>query len=425
MTDITKLSKDQLLKYRGELQTEYEKYVKMNLNLNMARGKPAPTQLDLSEGLFEKLDTFYTEDGTDVRNYGVLEGIPEVRKLFAELLGLEADNIIIGGNASLNFMFDQIARFFLFGTEGNTPWSKLDKVKFLCPCPGYDRHFKMCETFGIEMINIKMNENGPDIETIKKLVKNDESIKGMFCVPLYSNPQGICYSDEVVRELASMETKAKDFRIIWDNAYGVHHLYGNHKVHKLLNIIEECKKAGHPNRALMYFSTSKITFPGAGVSLVSSSASNISEIKKYLGAETIGYNKIDQLHIVKYFKNASGVVKHMKKLADDLRPKFDLVLEILDKELKGTGLLTWTKPDGGYFITVDTLEGCAKETVALGKKAGVTLTNAGATYPYGKDPKDTNIRLAPSYPSLDELKTAMELFCVCVKLAGVNKLLEG
>ena len=424
MTDITKLSKDQLLKYKGELETEYEKYVKMNLSLNMSRGKPAPTQLDLSEGIFDKLDTYHAEDGTDVRNYGILEGIPEVRKLFADLLGLEADNIIIGGNASLNLMFDQISRFFLFGTEGNTPWSKLDKVKFLCPCPGYDRHFRICQTFGIEMINIKMNEDGPDIETIKKLVKEDDSIKGMFCVPLYSNPQGICYSDEVVKELAGMETAAKDFRIIWDNAYGVHHLYGSHKVHTVLNVIEECKKAGNPNRALEYFSTSKITFPGAGVSLVSSSAENIAEIKKYLGSQTIGYNKIDQLHIVKYFKNADGVVAHMKKLADDLRPKFDLVLEILDRELAGTGLLTWTKPDGGYFVTVDTLEGCAKETVALGKKAGVTLTNAGATYPYGKDPKDTNIRLAPSYPSLDELRKAMELFCVCVKLAGVNKLLE-
>lgn len=424
MTDITKLSKDQLLEYKGELQTEYEKFVKMNLNLNMARGKPAPTQLDLSEGIFDKLDTYIAEDGTDVRNYGVLEGITEVRKLFADLLDLDADNIIIGGNASLNLMFDQVARFFLFGTEGNTPWSKLDKVKFLCPCPGYDRHFRICQTFGIEMINIKMNEDGPDIETIKKLVKDDDSIKGMFSVPLYSNPQGICYSDKVVKELASMETAAKDFRIIWDNAYGVHHLYGSHKVHKVLNIIEECKKAGNPNRALEYFSTSKITFPGAGVSLVSSSAENIAEIKKYLSSQTIGYNKIDQLHIVKYFKNADGVLAHMKKLADDLRPKFDLVLEILDRELAGTGLLTWTKPDGGYFVTVDTLEGCAKETVALGKKAGVTLTNAGAIYPYGKDPKDTNIRLAPSYPSLDELKTAMELFCVCVKLAGVNKLLE-
>lgn len=413
------------MEYKSQLEKEYNKYVDMKLELDMSRGKPGPTQLSLCDGLLEKLDSYKTEAGVDVRNYGILDGIPEMKRLFANLLNLDEQKIIIGGNASLNLMYDTIARFFLFGTQGSTPWSKLEKVKFLCPCPGYDRHFSICQDFGIEMINIKMNEDGPDINEIKRLVSSDESIKGMFCVPLYSNPQGICYSDEIVKELATMKAAAKDFRIIWDNAYGVHHLYGDHKVHKLSNIFDVAKEAGNEDRIFYFFSTSKITFPGAGVSLMSASENNIAEVKRHLSVQTIGYDKINQLHIVKYFKDVDGITSHMKKLADDMRPKFDLVLETLKRELAGSGLLTWTVPDGGYFITVDTIEGCAKATVELGKKAGVKLTGAGATFPYGKDPLDTNIRLAPTYPSIEDLKTAIDLFCVCVKLAGVTKILEN
>ena len=423
MTDITSLSKEQLIQYKSELEKKYKEYVDLNLKLDMSRGKPAPAQLDLSNGLLNKLDNYNTESGVDVRNYGILDGIPEAKKLFADVLDLDENNIIIGGNASLNLMYDTLARIFLFGTQGNTPWSKLDKIKFLCPCPGYDRHFSILNAFNIEMINININEDGPDIETIKELVAKDETIKGIFCVPLYSNPEGVCYSDEIVRELAQMKTAAKDFRIFWDNAYGIHHLYGDHKVHKLLNIFKEAEKVGNEDRIYYFFSTSKITFAGAGVSLLSASKNNIEEIKKHMGVQTIGYDKINQLHMVRYFKDAKGVEEHMKKIAEILRPKFDLVLEILEKELGGTGLLKWKKPDGGYFVTVDTLEGCAKKTVELGKNAGVVITGAGATFPYGKDPLDTNIRLAPSYPTLEELKTAIELFTVCVKLAGVSKLL--
>lgn len=424
MVDYNNLSKNELLELEKDLEKRYAEYVNLNLNLDMSRGKPGPSQLDLSDGLLDRLDSYKTEAGLDVRNYGVLDGIPEIKKIFADLLGLKEENIIIGGNSSLNLMYDQLTRLFLFGTLGNKPWSKLERVKFLCPCPGYDRHFTMLNSFGIEMINIDMNDNGPDIDTIKELVKNDDSIKGIFCVPLYSNPQGICYSDEVVRELAQMETAAKDFRIFWDNAYGVHHLYGKHEAHKLLDIFKEAEKVGNEDRIYYFFSTSKITFPGAGVSLISSSNNNIAEIKKYMSAQTIGHDKINQLHIVKYFKDANGIVEHMKKLADDMRPKFDLVLDTLDKELGGTGLLTWRIPGGGYFVTVDTLKGCAKETVELGKKAGVIITPAGASFPHGIDENDTNIRIAPTYPSIEELKIAIELFCVCVKLAGVRKLIS-
>lgn len=424
MTDVTSFSKEKLVEYKEKLEKEYQKYLDMNLKLDMSRGKPGPSQLDLCSGLLHKLDNYITEEGIDARNYGILDGIPELKRILAELLDLNFDNIIIGGNASLNLMYDALVRLFMFGTDGNTPWNKLDKVKFLCPCPGYDRHFTILNDLGIEMINIDMENDGPDIEIIKKLVKEDETIKGIFCVPLYSNPQGICYSDEKVRALATMECAAKDFRIFWDNAYGIHHLYGDHKVHKLLNIFDVAKEVGNEDRILYFFSTSKITFPGAGVSLISASDKNIAEIKKHMSAQTIGHDKMNQLEVARYFKDANGVSEHMKKLADDMRPKFDLVLETLERELGGTGLLSWCIPDGGYFVTVDTLEGCAKETVALGKKAGVVLTSAGATFPYGIDPKDTNIRLAPTYPSIEELKIAIELFCVCVKLAGVNKILE-
>ncbi|WP_410497290.1 aminotransferase class I/II-fold pyridoxal phosphate-dependent enzyme [Cellulosilyticum sp. ST5] len=402
------------------LEKKYADYVGQKLKLDMSRGKPASTQLDLNNDILSTLETYITEDGTDARNYGVLDGLSEAKKLFSELLNIAPANMIIGGNSSLNLMYDAMTRLFLFGTEGELPWCKLDKVKFLCPSPGYDRHFAICEDLGIEMITVPMHEDGPDMDYIESLVKEDASIKGIWCVPLYSNPQGICYSDEVVDRLASMQTAAKDFRIFWDNAYGVHHIYDEVK---LKDIFEAAHAAGNENRVYYFFSTSKITFPGAGVALIASSLSNIAEIKKHMSIQTIGHDKLNQLRTVNYFKNADGIRVHMKKLGNELRPKFEIVLNTLEQELAGTGLLSWTKPQGGYFVAVDTLPGCAKETVRLAKEAGVVLTGAGATFPYQNDPQDRNIRIAPTYPTVEELQKAMELFCVCVKLAGVNRLL--
>ena len=419
--DIIKFSKVKLLALKEDLEKQYADFQAQNLKLDMSRGKPAGTQLDLTNGILFTLTKYITEDGVDARNYGGLDGIPEAKKLFSGLLDIPVEKIIIGGNSSLNLMYDTMVRFMLFGTGGNTPWSKLDKVKFLCPSPGYDRHFGICEDLGIEMITIPMTEHGPDMDLVEKLVAEDPAIKGIWCVPLYSNPQGIIYSDETVDRLGSMKTAAPDFRIMWDNAYGVHHIYTENKVKDIFTV---CEQAGNPNRVFYFFSTSKITFPGAGVALLAASPENIVEIKKHMGMQTIGHDKLNQLRTVTYLKNPEGVRDHMEKLAAELRPKFDVVLETLDRELAGTGLAKWTKPQGGYFVAIDTLPGCAKETVALAKAAGVTMTGAGATFPYKKDPNDTNIRIAPTYPTYDELKIAIALFCVCVKLAGVNKLLE-
>lgn len=419
--DITKFSKVKLLALKEDLEKQYADFQAQNLKLDMSRGKPAGTQLDLTNGILFTLTKYITEDGVDARNYGGLDGIPEAKKLFSGLLDIPTEKIIIGGNSSLNLMYDTMVRFMLFGTGGNTPWSKLDKVKFLCPSPGYDRHFGICEDLGIEMITIPMTEHGPDMDLVEKLAAEDPAIKGIWCVPLYSNPQGIIYSDETVDRLGSMKTAAPDFRIMWDNAYGVHHIYTENKVKDIFTV---CEQAGNPNRVFYFFSTSKITFPGAGVALLAASPENIVEIKKHMGMQTIGHDKLNQLRTVTYLKNPEGVRDHMEKLAAELRPKFDVVLETLDRELAGTGLAKWTKPQGGYFVAIDTLPGCAKETVALAKAAGVTMTGAGATFPYKKDPNDTNIRIAPTYPTYDELKIAIALFCVCVKLAGVNKLLE-
>lgn len=419
--NYSNLSKEQLQACRAKLEEEYAGYVKQNLKLDMSRGKPAGTQLDLTNGVLDALDNYKTADGTDARNYGLLDGIPEAKALFSELLNIPQEKLIIGGNSSLNMMYDSVVRLYIFGTHGHTPWGKLPKIKFLCPSPGYDRHFGICEDLGIEMITIPMLEDGPDMDMVEKLAAEDELIKGIWCVPLYSNPQGICYSDKVVERLASMKA-APDFRIFWDNAYGVHHIYSEEKV---ADIFTACEKAGNPDRPFYFFSTSKITFPGAGVALLASSVSNVAEIKKHMSIQTIGPDKLNQLRTIRYLKNAEGVREHMRKLAAELRPKFDIVLNTLQRELAGTGLATWTKPKGGYFIAIDTLDNCAKETVALAKKAGVVLTGAGATYPYKRDPRDRNIRIAPTYPTVDELQKAIELFCVCVKLAGVNKLLES
>ena len=370
------------------------------------------------------MDTYITADGADARNYGIGDGIPECRKLFAELLGLQPQQIIMGGNSSLSMMFDTLASLCLFGTGGGTPWHYYKfqgtPVKFLCPAPGYDRHFRICQELGIEMIPVPLTSEGPDMEMVASLAKKDPLIKGIWCVPLHSNPEGICYSDQVVEQLASMETAADDFRIFWDNAYGIHHIY--EKV-ELMNILEACERHHHPDRAYYFFSTSKITFPGAGLALIASNSSNVAEIRQHMSAQIISYDKINQLRHVQYFQTPENILSHMDRLAQELKPKFDLVLSKLKSQLGGTGLATWSTPKGGYFISFDSLDGCAKSIVGRCKKAGLIMTGAGATYPYGKDPHDSNIRIAPSYPPLSDLILAMELFALCVKIVSIDKLL--
>lgn len=420
MESFTDKSKEELQQLKEEIDKKYQEFQNMNLALDMSRGKPAPEQIDTANGILKEMTNYHTENGTDVRNYGILDGIPEMKYLFSDLLGIPEKNIIVGGNASLNLMFDAMMRLFVFGTMGQTPWSQLEQVKFLCPCPGYDRHFTICETLGMEMIPVNMTPQGPDMDQVEALVKKDPAVKGIWCIPKYSNPQGICYSDEVVDRLASMETAAEDFRIFWDNAYGVHPVFEDIQVK---NILDACQEAGNPNRPYYFFSTSKITFPGAGVALVAASDENIAEIKKVMGAQTIGYDKVNQLRHVQFFKDAQGLKKHMQVLADCMKPKFATVLNTLETELKGSGLISWESPKGGYFVSVDVLPGCAKEVVRLAKEAGVVLTGAGATYPYKQDSKDSNLRIAPTYPTVEELQQAMDLFCVCVKKAGLEKLL--
>ena len=404
-----------------ELKLQYEQAKTKKLNLNMSRGKPAPSQLDLSNGLLKTMDTYITADGTDARNYGIGDGIPECRKLFADLLGLQPQQIIMGVNSSLSMMFDTLASMCLFGTGGSTPWHYYrfqgTPVKFLCPAPGYDRHFRICQELGIGMIPVPLTSEGPDMEMVASLAKKDPLIKGIWCVPLHSNPEGICYSDQVVDQLASMETAADDFRIFWDNAYGIHHIY--EKV-ELMNILEACERHHHPDRAYYFFSTSKITFPGAGLALIASNSSNVAEIKRHMSAQIISYDKINQLRHVQYFQTPENILSHMDRLAQELRPKFDLVLSKLENQFGGTGLASWSTPKGGYFISLYTPPGCAKRTVALAKEAGVTLTDAGATYPYGKDEADRNIRIAPSYPTLEELDAAMDIFILCIKIAALE-----
>lgn len=409
----------------SSLMCRYHEIQEKKLQLNMARGKPAPEQLDMSMELLHLPQSYTTEAGIDARNYGILEGIPECRKLFGELLHINPKQIIIGGASSLNLMFDTMAALHLFGTGDCQPlsWYKYNghPVKFLCPVPGYDRHFKICEELGMTMVPVPLTDEGPDMEIVMELAASDPDIKGIWCVPLHSNPQGVCYSGRVVTALASMETAADDFRIFWDNAYGIHHIY--EKV-ALKNILDECEKYDHPNRVYYFFSTSKITFPGSGISLIASSPENIAELKKHMSAQTISHDKINQLRHVQFFKTPEGVLKHMDALAEKLRPKFDIVLEKLEEELGGTTFATWSHPKGGYFVSLDTLPGCAKRTVELAKEAGVVLTDAGATYPCGLDTKDTNIRIAPSYPSVEELAEAMDVLILCIKLAGYEKILH-
>lgn len=426
MKSYSELTRDELLTIKDELEKEYKEAASKGLKLDMSRGKPAAKQLDLSRDMLDVINSssdLKCEDGVDVRNYGILDGISEAKKIMADILGVSSDNVIVFGNASLNIMYDMVSRAMLFGVLGSTPWSKLDKVKFLCPVPGYDRHFAITELFGIEMINIPMKADGPDMDLVEKYVNNDESVKGIWCVPKYSNPQGITYSDEVVRRFAALKPAAKDFRIFWDNAYAIHDLYEDDK-DELLEIFAECKKNGNEDMVYEFCSTSKVTFAGGGISALAASKSNIDDVKRTMTIQTIGHDKVNQLRHARYFKDINGVYDHMKKHAAILRPKFEAVINEFEKELSGLGIASWVKPKGGYFISFETMQGCAKAVVAKCKEAGVTLTGAGATYPYKKDPNDSNIRIAPSLPTEEELKQATELFILCVKLVSVDKLLE-
>ena len=426
MTPYAEMTRDEMKRELEELRVEYDKFQNLGLNLDMSRGKPCKEQLDLSMGMMDALYSgadLTCEDGTDCRNYGGLTGIKEAKVLIGDMMENNPDNIIIYGNSSLNVMYDTISRAMTHGILGHKPWCKLDKVKFLCPSPGYDRHFKITEYFGIEMIPVEMTPTGPDMDKVEELVASDDAIKGIWCVPKYSNPQGYSYSDETVRRFARLKPAAPDFRIFWDNAYCVHHLYDDHQDH-IIEILAECKRAGNADLVYKFASTSKITFPGSGIASLAASLNNLEDIKAQLQNQTIGHDKVNQLRHVRFFKDIHGMVEHMRKHADVIRPKFEAVEEIFDRELSGLGIGEWTKPNGGYFISFETLPGCAKEVVAHAKKAGVTMTGAGATWPYGKDPKDSNIRVAPTYPSLADLKTAAELFTLCVRIVSLEKMIE-
>ena len=420
------LDKNELLTIKAALEEEYKTMESKGLNLNMARGKPGLSQLALTMPIFDVFNSssdMHTVLGNDTRNYGDLDGIGECRRLFAGILSVKKDNVVVCGNSSLNIMYDTVSRSMVKGVNGSTPWCKLDKVKFLCPVPGYDRHFKITEYFGIEMINIPLHEDGPDMDLVEHYVNSDPAVKGIWCVPKYSNPTGISYSDEVVRRFANLKPAAEDFRIFWDDAYALHHLYED-KQDEILNILEECEKAGNPDMVYIFTSTSKISFPGAGVSAIASSLENIKFIMSQMTIQTIGHDKINQLRHARFFKDINGLKHHMSLHAELLRPKFEAVLATLEEELGGLEIGEWTKPHGGYFISFDALPGCAKAIVAKCKELGVVLTGAGATYPYGKDPLDSNIRIAPSFPSPEEMKAATEVFVLCVKLVSVEKYLS-
>ncbi|MBQ1270395.1 MAG: aminotransferase class I/II-fold pyridoxal phosphate-dependent enzyme [Clostridia bacterium] len=418
--DILTANREELLALQTELKAQYDDCCAKNLKLNMARGKPGADQLDLSRDLLTVIST--NEDtifeGTDLRNYGGLDGIPACKALFAELLGTKPENILIGGNASLTMMYDNMMRLWVFGDcNGNTPWSKQEKTKFLCPVPGYDRHFAICEQLGIEMIPVPMNADGPDMDMVEKLVSEDATVKGIWCVPKYSNPSGAVYSNEVIERFAALKPAAPDFKIMWDNAYVVHHLTDEEI--EILDIFEAAKKHGNEDMIFMFASTSKITFPGAGVACMVASEKNMKWTKNLLKVQAIGPDKINQARHVKFFGNAEGVKAHMKKHAAILAPKFQMVLNMLEENLQGTGA-SWLAAKGGYFISFD-MPGCASRIFELCKNAGLVMTDAGATWPYGKDPQDSNLRIAPSLPPVEELKEAMKVFCICAKMAAVEK----
>jgi len=419
------LSKEELLCLKAELEKSYEEAKEKGLKLDMSRGKPSKAQLDMGMGIMDVLNSdsdMMAEGGVDVRNYGGLDGITEAKKLMGDLIDVKPENVIVCNNASLTIMYDMVSRSITHGVQGSTPWCRLDKVKFLCPVPGYDRHFAITEHFSIEMINIPMTPDGPDMDLIEQLVSADESIKGIWCVPKYSNPQGYTYSDETVKRFANLKTAAADFRIYWDNAYVVHHLYDDRQ-DTLLNILEECEKAGNPDLVFEFCSTSKISFAGGGISALASSKGNLDWVRKFLTIQSIGSDKINQLRHVRYFKDMNGIKTHMQKHANLLRGKFEAVEDVLQRELSGLGIGQWTNPNGGYFISMDVLPGCAKDIVAKCKEAGMVLTGAGATYPYGKDPEDRNIRIAPTFPTPEEMAAATDLLVLCVKLVSVDRFL--
>ncbi|NNG02460.1 MAG: aminotransferase class I/II-fold pyridoxal phosphate-dependent enzyme [Desulfobacteraceae bacterium] len=421
MAGLTTLDKNRLESLHTELKNEYEAFKARGLKLDMTRGKPCAEQLDLSRGMLTCIDEtdVYAADGTDCRNYGGLDGIAEVKALFAAYLTVDATKVIIGGNSSLNLMHDTLMRAMLNGVESTQPpWGSYEKIKFLCPSPGYDRHFAICEYLGIEMIPVTMDDNGPDMDQVERVVAGDDTIKGIWCVPRYSNPTGIVYSDQVVERLAAMRTKAADFRILCDNAYAEHHLTGNPRA--LKNILDACQKAGNPDRVIIFASTSKISFAGSGIAVMAASRNNVAFIKKQMEFQTIGPDKLNQLRHIRFFKDMDGIRRHMRKHAEILKPKFDAVLGVLDERLSNWGVATWSRPEGGYFISIDTPKGCAKKVVGLADEAGVKFTPAGATFPYGMDPEDQNIRIAPSFAALEDIGTATQLMSICILLAAVE-----
>ena len=426
MTDFNRISVEELKHIESKLNQQYSQFQSRNITLDMTRGKPCPEQLDLCLAMLDCVnnDNIKSRDGTDLRNYGGLDGIPAAKELFAQYLEVEPDEIIIGGNSSLNMMHDTFMRAMLKGVaEDVQPWAKLPEVKFLCPSPGYDRHFFICDYLGIQMIPIAMDANGPDMDAVEHLVATDGSIKGIWCVPKYSNPTGIVYSDEVVERLAAMHTKAADFRIFWDNAYAVHFL--NDSPAGLKNILSACKRTDNPDRVYMFGSTSKISFSGSGIAMMAGSTRNMEYIKKQISFQTIGPDKINQLRHVRFFKNMAGIENHMKQHAAILKPKFDAVDTILEKELRHKNIAQWSKPDGGYFVSLDTMDGCATTVIQLASDAGVKLTPAGSTFPYKKDPRDRNIRLAPSFPQEKDIRQAMALVTICIQLVSIAKIIEG
>lgn len=417
-------SREELEKEFCRIKKEYDEFCDRKMSLDMSRGKPNPEQMDVSSELFSCVSIergFQNETGIDCRNYGGLDGLSELKKLFSQLMGVDTSQIIVGGNSSLNMMFDTVAQAMTHGFGGEKPWLLQEKVKFICPVPGYDRHFAICEHFGIEMINVKLNSDGPDMDSVEQLVK-DPCIKGMWCVPKYSNPDGITYSDEIVKRIAALKPAAKDFRVFWDNAYAIHHING--KTDTLLDIYSECVKRGNEDLVIIFTSTSKITFPGAGVAAEAASPQNVTEIKKRMSFQTIGPDKLNQLRHARIFTDIEKLYQHMDRHAAILKPKFEIVLQTLNQQLSNLEIAKWTNPTGGYFISLYVLNGCAKRTVELCKQAGLILTPAGATFPYGTDPDDNNIRLAPTFPMMDELICASKLLCVAIKLAALEHLLE-
>ncbi|MBP5303985.1 MAG: aminotransferase class I/II-fold pyridoxal phosphate-dependent enzyme [Clostridia bacterium] len=424
MSSIQKMSKEELLARKAELESAYNEYHDRHLSFDMSRGKPGPDLLALTQGMLDcvnERDGYITPSGLDTRNYGVLGGIPEAKELFGEIFGIDPDNVIVCGNSSLNLMYDYISTAYAKGVCGEEPWARQGAVKFLCPVPGYDRHFAITEFFGIEMINVPLNDDGPDMDVVEEAIK-DPLVKGIWCVPMYSNPTGITYSDETVKRFANLKPAAKDFRIMWDNAYCLHHLGAEQDT--LLNIFEESKKANNENIVIAFTSTSKISFPGSGVAAIAASDDNIADIRRRLTVETIGYDKVNMLRHIRFFKDLDGIRHQMKLRGEVLSPKFHLVTSTLKEKLGGKDIAKWNEPKGGYFVSVNLLPGCASKVAEKLKDAGITITNAGATFPYGKDPKDANLRLAPSYPPLDELRVCMELFCICAELVSIEKLLS-